>query len=174
MVSCQPSVRYSNNIQEEEYYAETEENSNISTKTKTINYSIYYDKPAKIIYPKARLNKYSNRIINIAERWLGVPYLYGGNTKSGVDCSGFVKNVYNDVGVNLPRTSEQQFQFVIPTKNPEVGDLVFFKKNNKINHVGIYLGENNIIHSAISKGVIVQSIKDNPLSKMHAGYGKAI
>jgi cell wall-associated NlpC family hydrolase len=72
----------------------------------------------------------------------------------------------------LPRTSGEQFVFAIPVNNPTVGDLVFFKRNGRIYHVGIYIGNDSIIHAAINKGVRVESIKGNSLERTLAGYGR--
>ena len=179
-VSCQPSVRFAGNKQNDndnfvEKSAKKDiKNTSFAEKTTQNNTqrTTHYDRPAQIIYPPNYSNKYSNRIVTVAKRWIGVPYLYGGNTRKGVDCSGFVKNVYAEIGVNLPRTSAQQFLFAVPTVNPVVGDLVFFRRNGRIYHVGIYLGNKNIIHSAINKGVKVESIVGNSLEKTFAGYGR--
>lgn len=132
----------------------------------------YPDVPPTIIHPPATYNSNSERLVQIAKEWIGTPYLYGGNTKEGVDCSGYVKNVYSAIGINLPRTSKQMYDFAAPTTKPSVGDLVFFSKNGKINHVAIYLDENKIIHSASKKGVIIQEIAGTDLEKRLAGYGK--
>ncbi|MDR0927934.1 MAG: C40 family peptidase [Ignavibacteria bacterium] len=170
-VGCQPNVRFSNNIKHSGGDYSTD-NTTAASKTHNIDTTLY-NIPAKTIYPKPTINANSYKIISIAQKWLGTPYLYGGNTKSGVDCSGFVKNIYSEIGINLPRTSAQQFQFAIPTKSPAVGDLVFFKKKGKINHVAIYLGNDRIIHSSINKGVIEQTMTGTNLEKMRCGYGKA-
>lgn len=131
-----------------------------------------YNSIAKIIEPKQLSNKYNHKIVSIAEQWLGSPYLYGGNTKMGVDCSGFVKCVYKEIGINLPRTSAQQYAQLKPTNSPTIGDLVFFKKGNKINHVGIFIGNGKMIHSSSGKGVIIQTILGTSLEHRLAGYRK--
>ena len=174
--NCQPTVRFASNRQCDnnnktdnnlvENRVKNDANKNIQQS------NIHYAQPAKTIYPSSKINKHSNKIISIAESWIGVPYLYGGTTRKGVDCSGFVKNVYSEVGINLPRTSGEQFAFAIPVTNPAVGDLVFFKRNGRIYHVGIYIGNDSIIHAAINKGVRVESMKGNSLEKTRAGYGR--
>jgi cell wall-associated NlpC family hydrolase len=117
-----------------------------------------------------------NKIINEAKQWIGTPYQYGGESKSGADCSGFVMSVYQNSGIDLPRTSQQQFNYVqlIDNHEREAGDLVFFKRNNKIFHVGIYLGDNYMIHASSSKGVIIQSIADDYFDDKYAGSGRII
>jgi len=116
------------------------------------------------------------KIIHEAKQWIGTTYKYGGESKNGADCSGFVMSVYQSSGIELPRTSQQQFNYVeiINNYEREVGDLIFFQKNNKIFHVGIYLGDNNIIHASSSKGVIIQSIDDNFFDDKYAGSGRII
>jgi Bacterial SH3 domain./NlpC/P60 family. len=91
-------------------------------------------------------------IVDFAERFLGVKYAYGGSSPKGFDCSGFVSYVYKNFGVELPRTSLEQSRFgeAVDKEDLEVGDLVFFKTlgSKRINHVGIYIGDGNFIHSS--------------------------
>lgn len=86
-----------------------------------------------------------------AERFVGIPYQWGGdNVVEGMDCSGFVRAVYNLCGVNIPRTSREQFRTgdSIGRKYLRDGDLVFFgASENTINHVGIYVGNNRFVHA---------------------------
>ncbi|MHC9538965.1 MAG: C40 family peptidase [Vulcanimicrobiota bacterium] len=85
-------------------------------------------------------------IIDEAKTWLGTPYVYGGTSRSGVDCSGFVQNVFKAKGINLPRvTTDQVKQGKEVSRNQlQPGDLVFFHNNG---HVGIYIGNGQYIHS---------------------------
>ena len=91
--------------------------------------------------------------------WLGTPHRMGGTTKQGVDCSGFVCNVYKEIyGISLPRRSQDMAKVckIINNKNDlKEGDLVFFnnKKGGTINHVGIFLDKDKFIHTSSSKGV---------------------
>jgi cell wall-associated NlpC family hydrolase len=84
-----------------------------------------------------------NRIIELARGWLGVPYLFGGCTATGVDCSCLVQNVYAAVGIHLPRVAVDQFNATVPVGDPQPGDLVFFANTYEpgISHVGIYIGD---------------------------------
>ncbi len=86
-----------------------------------------------------------------AERFVGIPYQWGGNTVvEGMDCSGFVRAVYNLCGVNIPRTSAEQFRVgrSIEAEDLVDGDLVFFgSSDDKISHVGIYVGSNRFVHA---------------------------
>ena len=77
-------------------------------------------------------------IISIAASLNGTPYLYGGTTTAGFDCSGYTQYVFNKIGTSLPRTAEEQRQFATPVAIPKVGDLVFF--GIPAYHNGIYAG----------------------------------
>lgn len=86
-----------------------------------------------------------------AERFVGIPYRWGGeNVVDGMDCSGFVRAVYNLCGVNIPRTSAEQFRAGEKVGRDDLvdGDLVFFgASSDKINHVGIYVGNGKFVHA---------------------------
>ena len=175
MVGCQSTTRFSRHNTTEKTsnvtISSNKNKTNIIDKNSNVDTN-YYNNSTKAIYQPKIINTHNANIIRIAEKWLGTPYLYGGNTKAGVDCSGFVRNVYLEIGIDLPRTSAQQFEFLIPTKVPVVGDLVFFKKGNIINHVGIFIGDGKIIHSSSKKGVIIESILGTSLEHRLAGYRK--
>lgn len=100
--------------------------------------------------------------------WMGVPYRYGGNTKSGTDCSGFVGEVFRKVyGRQLDRSSDGQAKnnvHKVGKHKLKTGDLVFFRiaaKSKKIDHVGIFLKDGLFIHASTSKGVIVSSLDED-------------
>ena len=84
-----------------------------------------------------------NRVIELARGWLGVPYLFGGCSPTGVDCSCLVQNVYGAAGIRLPRVAVDQFNATVPVSDPQPGDLVFFANTYEpgISHVGIYIGD---------------------------------
>lgn len=86
-----------------------------------------------------------------AERFVGIPYRWGGdNVVEGMDCSGFVRAVYNLCGINIPRTSSEQFRVggTVDRSALMDGDLVFFGSSpEKINHVGIYVGGGRFVHA---------------------------
>jgi peptidoglycan endopeptidase LytE len=92
---------------------------------------------------------------------LGVPYKWGGTTPEGFDCSGFTSYVYNAIGINLPRTSQMQFDAGQSVEDGDLkpGDLLFFdsEKKGTITHVGIYIGDNQMVHAA-SKNVRIDNL----------------
>lgn len=87
--------------------------------------------------------------VNIARKYLGIPYRYGGTTTAGFDCSGFSKFVYAKIGVSLPRTSGAQYAATRRVSRSEArpGDLVFFFTGGRVTHLGIYTGGNMMIDS---------------------------
>ena len=96
-------------------------------------------------------------VLNTAERYLGTPYVYGGTSPKGFDCSGFVQYVFRRHGVELPRTSRQQAvvgrRLPVDVEAMRPGDLLMFaSKGGRIDHVAIYVGDDRIIHSTSSGG----------------------
>ena len=102
-------------------------------------------------------------IVSISERFIGTPYQRAGTTPSGFDCSGYVRYVFNEAGISLPRTTGQQFNTGEPVSrnNLRKGDLVFFNTSgNGVSHSGIYVGNNRFIHASTSRGVIITNLDD--------------
>jgi cell wall-associated NlpC family hydrolase len=96
-------------------------------------------------------------VLASADEYVGTKYVWGGTTPRGFDCSGFVQYVYREHGIELPRTSRQQAQVgrYVPTSQASlrVGDLLFFATDGKrIDHIAIYAGDGEIIHSSSSGG----------------------
>jgi len=77
-------------------------------------------------------------VLGIAASLAGIYYVYGGTTTAGFDCSGYTQYVFAKLGINIPRTAEEQRQAVTAVSNPQPGDLVFF--GSPAYHVGIYAG----------------------------------
>ncbi|TFE03988.1 C40 family peptidase [Jeotgalibacillus salarius] len=101
---------------------------------------------------------------NYAKRFLGTPYVYGGTSPSGFDCSGFVQYVMkNSAGISLPRTTATQYGVgtSVSKSNLQTGDLVFFNTfGSGVSHVGIYIGNSKFIHAHSYKGINIDSIND--------------
>ena len=92
-------------------------------------------------------------VVGIAMRYLGVPYVWGGESPAGFDCSGFVAYVYSQVGVSLPHYTGAQWTMGVPVARGDLqpGDLVFF---DGLGHVGLYIGGNEFIHAPHTGDVV--------------------
>ena len=92
-------------------------------------------------------------VVGIAMRYLGTPYVWGGSSPAGFDCSGFVAYVYSQVGVSLPHYTGAQWNMGVPVSRSDLqpGDLVFF---DGLGHVGIYIGGNSFIHAPHTGDVV--------------------
>ncbi|SOB90925.1 peptidoglycan endopeptidase LytE [Ureibacillus xyleni] len=118
--------------------------------------------------PSTEVHTLYNKVIELANSFIGTPYVYGGNTPEGFDCSGFVRYVYSNAGIDIIRKSSMDYFIndttVVETAVP--GDLVFFKDTYiaGISHMGIYLGDGIFIHAG-SDGV--------ELSKLEYEYWKS-
>lgn len=102
-------------------------------------------------------------------RWRGTPYRYGGRSRSGVDCSGFVQLTYTErLERSLPRTTRQQVRRgeAVAMSELQPGDLVFFRTGGGKLHVGIYLERGRFLHASSSRGVTVSAL-GNPYWSRH-------
>jgi lipoprotein Spr len=103
------------------------------------------------------------KLFHFVYDWIGTPYHFGGNSKNGIDCSAFTKQLYSEVfNMDIQRSSRDIFSMVSPVRKDELqeGDLVFFKiHSRRISHVGIYLGNNRFAHAS-SRGVAISSLDD--------------
>ncbi len=103
----------------------------------------------------------SRRILTTAMHYMGVPYVYGGASPSGFDCSGFVQYVFAQSGISLPRTADVQYYAGIPVNKSDLqpGDLVFFAGDyTNISHVGIYVGNGDFVHASTEYGIAIDSL----------------
>lgn len=108
------------------------------------------------------------KMIASAKKLIGIPYVWGGSTKSGFDCSGFIYYVANQAGMKIGRYSaEGYYDRTYYVDTPKPGDIVFLENTYKkgISHLGFYLGNNQFIHS--SDGGVMISNLDNPYYKAH-------
>lgn len=106
-------------------------------------------------------------IVNLASKQGGVPYVWGAKRPfKAFDCSGLTSYVYEQLGYTLPRHSGDQARLgkKVSLAEAQAGDLLFFGKQGKVSHVGIYAGNYDMIHASSSKGVIYVSLKNYPMS----------
>ncbi|GAB4463545.1 MAG: hypothetical protein OHK0029_32380 [Armatimonadaceae bacterium] len=106
------------------------------------------------------LDPVRQHILEEAFTYLGVPYVWAGNTRRGLDCSAFVKNVFSTVGVKLPRHSGHQISVGVPVEGQDAelrpGDRLYFdmKRSGRISHTGIYIGNGMFIHASTNQGKV--------------------
>ncbi|TCJ06289.1 LysM peptidoglycan-binding domain-containing protein [Cytobacillus praedii] len=112
-------------------------------------------------------------LLSEAFKLIGTPYLYGGTSVSGFDCSGFIYYAFNKAGKTINRLSSEGYysrSYYVDT--PQPGDLVFFENTYKpgISHMGIYIGDNQFIHASSSKGVMITKLSDAYYQKHFDGF----
>jgi len=122
-------------------------------------------------------NSLRSSIVKTAENFIGIPYRWGGASSKGFDCSGLSMTVYQLNGLNLPRTSREQWKVGKPVLRRQLskGDLVFFATSgwNKVSHVGIYKGNNKFIHaSGTGKKIRIDSLLGKYYRSRYAGARK--
>jgi peptidoglycan DL-endopeptidase CwlO len=113
-------------------------------------------------------------VVGIAMQYLGVPYVWGGSSPSGFDCSGFVMYVYAQVGVSLPHYTGAQWAMGVPVSESDLepGDLVFF---DGLGHVGIYIGGGEFIHSPHTGDVVkIDSLNESWYAATYDGARRII
>ena len=117
----------------------------------------------------------TRNILKTAYSMLGVPYMFGGISPGGFDCSGFVCYVFGKAGISLPRMADLQFEAVthVPRSNLKTGDLVFFETYCPgPSHVGIYVGDGKFIHASCSKGISVAEVFTGYWGARYLGAGR--
>ncbi len=115
------------------------------------------------------LNRFPNLLVEISKQLLGKSYRLGGNGQGsqGIDCSGYMKKIYQSLTLSLPHSSREQAKLgsLVTTEwdltSLKIGDLLFFKRNRgaQIGHTGMYIGDGKMIHSASKKGVVISNLK---------------
>lgn len=145
----------------------------ISFQNKTAYVCSDYIRPTENSSPEQYTSK-RTQIIETAKKYIGIPYVYGGSTPSGFDCSGFVMYVYKQCGITLPRTSYAQATVgtYVTRQNLQPGDIVCFGTSS-IGHVGIYVGNGKYIHSPrTGRSICIEDI-DNRYGNKFA-YGRRV
>jgi cell wall-associated NlpC family hydrolase len=140
---------------------------------------IFDDEPVVKVCDKANETVLSDSVryslVDNAKKYIGVSYHYSQSNENGFDCSGYVKYVYGNFGYTLPRSSYDQYKKSrhVKANKAQPGDLVFFvTRGNKISHVGIYLGNNQFIHSpGKGKSVSISNLDEVYYKKHLAGFG---
>lgn len=117
-------------------------------------------------------------IVANAKKHLGTPYVWGGSSPGGFDCSGFVQYVMKQSGITLPRTTTEQYKVGTYVSKNELqpGDLVFLQNTYRdgISHVGIYIGDGKMIHASSSKGVTTSSLSSSYYVKHYYGARRVV
>lgn len=116
-------------------------------------------------------------LYQVIDEWWGTPYHLGGNSKDGIDCSGFTKMLEQTVfSLSLPRTSREQYMDCQRLSRPQLaeGDLVFFGTKKGITHVGVYLMNNKFVHASTSFGVMISDLGDAYWKRRFVGAGRVM
>lgn len=120
----------------------------------------------------------AKQIIATAKQYIGVPYVWGGTSPSGFDCSGLTYYVFKRHGITLNRNSASQYQHgtYVSKSNLQPGDLVFFANTYRegISHVGIYIGDGQFIHASSSQGVTISFLSNSYWSSHYYGARRVL
>jgi len=118
------------------------------------------------------------KMMDLILTWMGTPYEYGGESRSGTDCSGFTMQMFRgSAGMDLPRTTEEQMALGTPVASEELkfGDLLFFNTTGKNpSHVGIYIGDDMFAHASVSFGVTLSSMYSSYYKKRYTGARRIV
>lgn len=127
--------------------------------------------------PGGNVSERRTSLLKEAQRYSGVPYVWGGTSPRGFDCSGFVHYVYKQKGINIPRETVSLYNGArkVSADQAKPGDIVFFHKtyntSKPISHVGVYIGNGKMIHASSSRGVIIANINTSYWRSKLVGFG---
>ncbi|MEN6565808.1 MAG: NlpC/P60 family protein [Veillonellales bacterium] len=144
----------------------------LSTITKTLGIDSSPAAPSGSAAPN-QTQATGNTIVNTAKKYMGVPYVWGGDQPTGWDCSGFTQYVMKENGITLPRTAAEQYAAGTPVDKSRLqpGDLVFFTTYKAgASHVGFYIGSGQFIHaSSAAKQVTISSLDEQYYTDHYIG-----
>ncbi|MCE5285989.1 MAG: NlpC/P60 family protein [Pelosinus sp.] len=127
--------------------------------------------------PSRSLTTSAAQILRTAQQFIGVPYVWGGTSPNGFDCSGFTQYVFGLNGISLPRTADIQYEAGIPVRAEELkpGDLVFFSTYEPgPSHDGIYLGNGKFINATSSRGIAIDRMDSSYWKQRYLGARRVI
>ncbi|ALX47919.1 NlpC/P60 family protein [Lentibacillus amyloliquefaciens] len=113
------------------------------------------------------------KAIDAARAQIGTPYVWGGDSPGGFDCSGFIQYIFKADGISLPRTVSDTWNYTTQVGSPSVGDLVFFETYKPgPSHMGIYIGDGKFIHASESSGVETSKLSQSYWKNRYLGAGR--
>ena len=123
------------------------------------------------------INPKANVIVQEAKKYMGVPYVFGGATPAGFDCSGYIQYIFRKAGHELPRTADYQFfkGTIVGRSNLREGDVVFFETYEPgPSHNGIYVGNGQFIHASSSRGIMISRLEESYWASRYLGARRMI
>lgn len=125
----------------------------------------------------AGLDQVVQKLHSAHSEWEGTPYVLGGSGMNGVDCSSFTQIVLNDFfGRELPRNTRQQLQEGSGVRRNQIqpGDLIFFRTNRGVLHVGIAMNDGDFLHASVSNGVMISNLSQNYWAGRYLGARRVL
>lgn len=122
-------------------------------------------------------SKQGHKIVETGKNYIGVPYVFGGTTPKGFDCSGFLQYIFKQHGFIIPRLADEQYNLGSSAKVSQLlpGDLVFFSTyTSGISHCGIYVGDKSFLHASSSKGIRIDSLDSDYWKSRFIGAKKIV
>ena len=123
------------------------------------------------------INPKANVIVQEAKKYMGVPYVFGGATPAGFDCSGYIQYIFRKAGHELPRTADYQFfqGTIVGRSNLREGDVVFFETYEPgRSHNGIYVGNGQFIHASSTRGIMISQLDESYWATRYLGARRMI